>query len=863
MATRKTIWDLSLEIAGKGTEASQAIRTVKKQLEDLKAAAGQLSKDWKEFTSNATKLAVGVAGGVAAATAGVVAMANTFAETGNNVAKTSERLGIGIEAYQGLSYAMQQSGLSAEEFDSALEKFNLTVRQGAAGNEAARKQLEAVGLSAQKLAGMKPEQAMERLSDYMKSLPNDAERTRVAVSLFGKAAGPKMMAAMKQGSAGLQDLMKEAKNLGIVLTEEQAHQSEAYSSAMTRLKQSVTGMKNQFIGSAIGPLTEAFDHLKDAIVDQMPAIQELGKNFGQWLGDLVKRLPEIIAKIKEFGSWVKNTVTGVKDFVGGWKNLGKIIAGLAIAPTLISGLKTVFSFGKLISVAMKAIPAIMANIGVAAGPMAGAMLPIIGIIAGIAAGIAAIILIVKNWEKITAWIKEHKDTLVLVGIAVGTLTAAIIAYNAAQAISNAGGIVAVARLGAQAIAHGALTVATAAQTVASWAATAATTAFGAAMAFLTSPITLVILAIGALIAVVYLIIKNWSKISDFFKGLWENIKNIFSGIGSWFADKFNAAKDAIVKVFTGVIDWVKTNWQSIVAFLINPFAGVFKYLYDNFEGFRNVVNNVLNFIKNIFNDVMGKLPEPVVNVINAIKNFFQGGFDVIKSIISVFSDFFRNVFTDPVNAVKNLISGLGNIFSGIFDSIKEKVQAFVSFFTDKFGVVKDIIGGVGNFFSGIGSAVSGLFGGGKENKNSQMPGHAEGGIFRQPHIAKIAEKGAEAVVPLNKSPNGFDIWKQAGELGGYIKNASEQGPAVQAAAATANKAPEALPVMPAAAQKASSGDTVVNVEFKMTNNFSGTPGAETLRQISEAGQKAGDEFEERVKSIFNSIMRERERVSYA
>jgi hypothetical protein len=69
--------------------------------------------------------------------------------------------------------------------------------------------------------------------------------------------------------------------------------------------------------------------------------------------------------------------------------------------------------------------------------------------------------------------------------------------------------------------------------------------------------------------------------------------------------------------------------------------------------------------------------------------------------------------------------------------------------------------------------------------------------------------------------------------------------------------------MAAAAQRISSGDTVVNVEFKMTNNFSGgTPDSNTASQISEAGQKAGEDFESKVRSIFDSIMRDRMRVSY-
>jgi hypothetical protein len=184
------------------------------------------------------------------------------------------------------------------------------------------------------------------------------------------------------------------------------------------------------------------------------------------------------------------------------------------------------------------------------------------------------------------------------------------------------------------------------------------------------------------------------------------------------------------------------------------------------------------------------------------------------------------------------------------------MTGFTDFFKSKFEGVK-------NFFGGIGNALGGVFGG----RDTAVPGHASGGIFTQPHIAKIAEQGAEAVVPLNNS--GFDVWKQAGELGGYLKTASEQSPAISAAASVSATTPpvttpESSPVMAAASQKISSGDTIVRVDFKMTNNFNGgTPGSETIKQIFEAGEKAGEDFEARVKSVFESMMRDRQRVSYA
>jgi phage-related protein len=1053
---KKTIWDLSLNIAGKGTEASQAIRTVKKQLEDLKAAAGQVGNDWKAFTGNAAKLALGFAGGVAAATAGVVSMANSFAEAGDKAAKTSAALGIGIEAYQELTYAMGQSGLSAQEFDSALQKFNLTVRQGAAGNEAMQKQLLAVGLSAHKLAEMKPEQALERISDYMRALPNDAERTRAAVTLFGKTAGPKMMAAMAQGSEGLRQLSQEARDLGIVISDEQAKQSEAYGDSLDRLKQSVTGFKNQFIGSAIGPLTEAFDHLKDAIVEQMPAIRELGRNFGLWLGDTVKRLPEIIAKIKEFGTWVKNTVTGVKDFVGGWKNLAKILAGLAIAPTFISGLKVVWSLGKFINIAIGAIGPILGGLSGGFGAIAVAALPIIGIIAGIAAVIYTVVKnfdvlkqyaldcfkriaqafgggtgeITADWKKIkevamTVLVFIEKTVLAVIKTAMNTLTSAI--QIAVGAFKVLWGVV---------------------QTV--WA--IFETGIKIISALLRGDLSGVIEAVSSLFTRLgdigqgmfdglRVIVSGFGDFfKNFFKDIFEFVKNIFGLFGVDVAGIFNNIKSSI----TEVTDWFKNGFSTAVNFVKNlpgKVSGAFGDAFTKIksmaetsanvfkDGFSNAINNVKGFAGSLgkrFENVLagikdksgsgaafikeafwngiealkGKFPElgavaenaanvikavlsaaidvakgafqafgntaklvlwPIQTIIKVItglftgglsgaveafqgqigklggiftgifggiktaieslvnfwKNVFRGGSDFVNKIISglpepfqkafagikiildgfigfwknvfgsaieavkniaaplpnIFTDpigtikaiigetggFFKNVFQEAVNAGTGIIDGFAEKFGGVFVSIKEKTEGFVNFFKEKMGGIKD-------FFGGVGEKIGNVFGG--RGKGADIPGHAAGGIFKQRHIAEIAEKGAEAVVPLDKSPQGFNLWKQAGELGGYVKTASEQSPAISAAASVSAvtppvKTPEPSPVMAAAAQRISSGGTVVNVEFKMTNNFSGgMPDSNTANQISVAGQKAGEDFESKVKSVFDSIMRDRMRVSY-
>ncbi len=42
--------------------------------------------------------------------------------------------------------------------------------------------------------------------------------------------------------------------------------------------------------------------------------------------------------------------------------------------------------------------------------------------------------------------------------------------------------------------------------------------------------------------------------------------------------------------------------------------------------------------------------------------------------------------------------------------------------------------------------------------------HADGGIFDTPHVAWVAEAGAESIIPLDRSQNAIELWEQTGKL---------------------------------------------------------------------------------------------------
>lgn len=117
-----------------------------------------------------------------------------------------------------------------------------------------------------------------------------------------------------------------------------------------------------------------------------------------------------------------------------------------------------------------------------------------------------------------------------------------------------------------------------------------------------------------------------------------------------------------------------------------------------------------------------------------------------------------------------------------------------------------------------------MFDMGTTNLNMTMrkiQGHAAGGIFTEPHIAWFAEKGPEAVVPLDRSARAKSIWMRAGEALGISFSG---GP---------------------------------NITYAPVYNIYGSN--EVEQQVRRAAKSAEEDFEKR----FKAYLRQERRLSYA
>ena len=174
-------------------------------------------------------------------------------------------------------------------------------------------------------------------------------------------------------------------------------------------------------------------------------------------------------------------------------------------------------------------------------------------------------------------------------------------------------------------------------TVAQWAMNAAMNA---------NPIVFVVTLVAGLVAAIVTFIATNENARAAFVNVWEGIK---TAIGSVVEGIVTFFTETIPNAFNQVIDFVKGNWQGLLLLLVNPFAGAFKLLYDNCEGFREIINNLVEKIKMAFNgvvDFLKELPSKIWNaIISTVDAIRQWALDLKTAAVEGITQLVTNVVT--------------------------------------------------------------------------------------------------------------------------------------------------------------------------------------------------------------------------
>jgi|CXWL01.1.fsa_nt_gi lambda family phage tail tape measure protein len=277
------------------------------ELKKSGGALGEFNKfisDWKvQLTAAGTAL---------------FAIAKSTANYGEELLKTSQKIGIKVEALAGLQHAANLADLSNESLSTGLKKLSVNMVDAARQTGDGEALFRRLGVSATDAAGqLRPtEQVLLDLADVFAHSKDGAGKAEVAVKLFGKA-GLDLIPFLNQGKVGINELRAEAERLGLVMSQQDAEAANRFNDELKKLAASLRGV-TMAVGKELVPtMTELITLFRTLGVGtglsaglgflhtQFTALNTLFKELkanGQFLfgtGDNAMNLDQLRARIAE------------------------------------------------------------------------------------------------------------------------------------------------------------------------------------------------------------------------------------------------------------------------------------------------------------------------------------------------------------------------------------------------------------------------------------------------------------------------------------------------------------------------------------------------------------------------------------
>lgn len=206
----------------------------------------------------------------------------------DNMSKMAQSIGIPIDQLSKLNYAADLSGVSLDKLGVGVKRLSmglLDMAQG--GTSGAAKAMQALGISAKDAEGkIRPTTAvMEDLADRFSKMPDGAQKTALAMQVFGKS-GADLIPMLNSGADGLRAMYDEAEQLGIVLDEQTGKAAEAFNDNLTRLGKVKDGIITQITAAMLPALLSMSEAMVGA-ANNASAMKTVGEALAWTLRALI------------------------------------------------------------------------------------------------------------------------------------------------------------------------------------------------------------------------------------------------------------------------------------------------------------------------------------------------------------------------------------------------------------------------------------------------------------------------------------------------------------------------------------------------------------------------------------------------
>jgi soluble lytic murein transglycosylase-like protein len=302
-----------------------------------------------------------------ATVAGVVALANSWGKLGQEIALTSQALGVGAGDLQAYRNAARLAGASAADMDSSLKSLGDTIEDATYGrnNEAAQFMHRFnMTLTRTKTGAVDSMHALRQLAEVIAAQKGNTAVQRKILQQFGVSDA--LLPMLQKGAKGIEEFVNAGGKAGNVMGDEQIKNAQEYAQNVTKLDMALEGLKNT-IGNAL-----------------IPVLEPLIKGLSDW----VTQNRELIATqvtefVKQIATWIKSV-----DWPAVARDVGKFVSAIGGLKGVMIGLAAI-TFAGPISGVLSLVGALMKLATVAAPAAARGLAGVAGAAGGGLAGFAA------------------------------------------------------------------------------------------------------------------------------------------------------------------------------------------------------------------------------------------------------------------------------------------------------------------------------------------------------------------------------------------------------------------------------------------------------------------------------------------
>lgn len=385
------------------TKIKNAVISIGPVFQSLKKSVDKMSHVtyWVGISASAEKAFGGVksiVGSVAGDLKKIYGFADDYAKKGDKIAKTSRLVGLSVKDYQAFSSAAEDSGMSIEEMDSALKKFNVNLAKARGGDKTMlanfSKALFGQNSNLKGLNGLKTNRdVLVALADSYSKVKSAEDKSFMSSELFGKS-GLKMSEILSQGGKSVQ-LLLDSYDKGF--TDNGAAKAEEFTHQLQMMHEEFDGIKISVAQELFPIFHEMFKEITGMLKGKdgsklKSSLLDAGKSLTTFVKGILPRIPRILETVvKIVDMLTPEVVAGIGLFLSVLPALGQITLGVMGMIPLLTKIGGIMKVGIL-----GVVGAVVAKIGL--------------VIAGAWSVYSIFTQIHQNWRMFSDYIEEKLTT---------------------------------------------------------------------------------------------------------------------------------------------------------------------------------------------------------------------------------------------------------------------------------------------------------------------------------------------------------------------------------------------------------------------------------------------------------------------